>query len=193
MSASRTKNMMAVTQRLVIFVAVALAAAAVLFSATYFYGERLLFSWLSFECGIIGGFVSIQQRLRKIRNAELSLLAQSWTMLLVIPIYGGIFALVIYILFLSGLIESALFPQFYIPEFHNPPTSADVISALRETSPKSGADLAKLMFWTFVVGFSERFVPQIIQSVTSAAPGASDGGETQEDGGKQEPGSDKSA
>ncbi len=29
--------------------------------------------------------------------------------------------------------------------------------------PETGKDVAKLLFWSFVAGFSERFVPQIIQ------------------------------
>jgi hypothetical protein len=30
------------------------------------------------------------------------------------------------------------------------------------TYPQTGVDFAKLVFWCFVAGFSERFVPQII-------------------------------
>ena len=42
-------------------------------------------------------------------------------------------------------------------------SSVDLINFLRSTYPATGPDLAKLLFWTFVAGFSERFVPQILQ------------------------------
>ena len=163
----RTQRLLIVSKRLVIFAALSLLATTALFAATFLTSDRLMISWLSFECGIIGGFVSIQQRLRNINDEELSLLSHSWAMILVIPIYGGIFALVLYVLFISGLIEGELFPQFYVPAFSMPPTTQDIAEFLRTTYPTSGADFAKLMFWTFVAGFSERLVPQIIQKVSS--------------------------
>lgn len=163
----RTQQLLIVSKRLVIFAAVSLIATTALFAVTFLTSDRLMISWLSFECGIIGGFVSIQQRLRNINDEELSLLSHSWAMILVIPIYGGIFALVLYVLFISGLIEGELFPQFYVPAFSVPPTTQDIAEFLRTTYPSSGADFAKLMFWTFVAGFSERLVPQIISKVSS--------------------------
>jgi hypothetical protein len=165
----RTERLLIVSKRLVIFAALSLLATTVVFASTFMFYERLMISWLSFECGIIGGFVSIQQRLRKINDDELSLLSHSWAMILVIPIYGGIFALVLYVLFISGLVEGDLFPDFYEPPFSVPPTTQDIAELLRTTYPSSGADFAKLMFWTFVAGFSERFVPQIIQKVSSTS------------------------
>lgn len=122
-------------------------------------------SWLAFECGIIGGFVSIQQRLKNIESEELLLLSESWATILVIPIYGGIFSLVLYVLFLAGLVQGHLFPVFYIPEFASPPTSENIVAFLTQTYPAQGVDVAKLIFWSFVAGFSERFVPQIINKV----------------------------
>jgi hypothetical protein len=32
------------------------------------------------------------------------------------------------------------------------------------TYPTTGVDVAKLIFWSFVAGFSERLVPQIISN-----------------------------
>ncbi len=171
MSADRTRKLLIVSKRLVIFAAASLVVAIILFSISYFGSGRLLITWLSFECGIIGGFVSIQQRLGKIDEDELSLLSQSWATILVIPIYGGIFALVLYVLFLSGLVRGDLFPVFYMPKFSVPPTTEEIVEMLRTTYPSSGPDFAKLVFWTFVAGFSERLVPQIIQKVSSTSGG----------------------
>ncbi len=162
----RPENILLITRRLLIFAFISLLATGATFGASLFYGHHLLASWLCFECGIIGGFVSIQQRLHKVRDDELKFLSQSWYAILLIPLYGGIFALLLYVISLSGLIEGHLFPRFYIPQFGNPPTEKDVIVFLAKTLPESGPDLAKLIFWCFLAGFSERLVPQIIARVS---------------------------
>jgi hypothetical protein len=163
------KNYLTVSKRLLIFVGITLILTVAVFSYTYFFStQRFLVSWLVFECGIIGGFVSIQQRLKSINETELAILSQSWASILLIPVYGGIFSLLLYVLFLSSLIQGSSFPKFYIPEFSQYEVTAnDIHKFLTETYPQSGPDLAKLIFWSFCAGFSERFVPQIIQSITS--------------------------
>ncbi|MDF1817943.1 MAG: hypothetical protein P1U54_04845 [Immundisolibacteraceae bacterium] len=168
MENSRPKMLLIVSRRLFIFAALSLLATSLVFGMTFFFNDRLMISWLVLECGIIGGFVSIQQRLSSVKVEELGLLAESWATILVIPIYGGIFALVLYVLLLAGLIQGHLFPAFYIPRFDVPPTSENIAAFLTETYPAQGADLAKLIFWSFVAGFSERFVPQIINNVSSS-------------------------
>ena len=168
MNEIRRKQLLIISKRLLIFAALSLVVTSLIFGLTLFFNERLMISWLAFECGIIGGFVSIQQRLWKIDSEELNLLSESWATILVIPIYGGIFSLLLYVLFLAGLIQGHLFPSFYIPEFNTPPTTDDLVSFLPKTYPTQGSDVAKLIFWTFVGGFSERFVPQIIQQVTDS-------------------------
>jgi hypothetical protein len=125
-------------------------------------------SWFCFECGIIGGFVSIQQRLKRVSDEELTYLSQSWTSILVVPVFGGVFALVLYLLFLAGIVKGPLFPKITIPPFTTEaPTIEELKGFFTETLPASGSDFAKLAFWCFVAGFSERFVPQIIQRVSN--------------------------
>lgn len=166
MDDNRTRKLLTISKRLLIFAALSLVATSIVFSIAFFLKERLMISWLVFECGIIGGFVSIQQRLKQIGSEELKLLSESWATILVIPIYGGIFSLVLYTLFLGGLIQGHLFPSFFISEFSIPPSTSDVVSFLTTTYPSQGSDIAKLIFWSFVAGFSERFVPQIIHKVS---------------------------
>lgn len=184
MENSRVENHLRVTKRLILFAAVSLGATGLVMWATFFFGQRLMISWLCLECGIIGGFVSIQQRLNKIGNEELALLSKSWASILLVPVYGGIFALVLYVLFISGLVQGNLFPEMYIPPFGDPPTTEDFRNLLRRGYPSSGEDLAKLMFWSFAAGFSERLVPQIISQVSAAGSkgggGDNPGGEDSE-------------
>ena len=111
----RSRRILAVSKRLLVFTGVSLLLTAVLFLLA-FYFQRFPVSWFCFECGIIGGFVSIQQRLKEVGDEELEYLGQSWTAILMIPVFGGVFSLVLYLLFLSGIVESALFPDFAIPD-----------------------------------------------------------------------------
>ena len=162
----RQHRILRVTKRLLIFAGISMALTVIIFIPTFYCGSRLLISWLAFECGIIGGFVSIQQRLKKIDDDELALLSKSWASILLVPIYGGIFALVLYVLFMSKLIEGSVFPTFAMPVFDNPPTTQNIVDLLKETYPQTPVDFAKFIFWSFVAGFSERFVPQIIHNVS---------------------------
>ena len=160
---TRTEKLLRITQRLILLTSSGLLGVIVIFAATLLRGERFMVSWACFGCGLIGGFVSIQQRVKNFGDEELDLLSQSWFQILLIPVYGGIFALVLYLGFLSDIVEGPLFPQFASPVFTQPiPTTKDVAAFFSQTYPATGPDLAKLLFWSFVAGFSERFVPQLL-------------------------------
>jgi len=166
----RVGRILVVSKNLLLFTAATLVATAAVFGVGLFF-ERFPVSWFCFQCGIVGGFVSIQQRLKTVSDEELVYLSQSWAAILVVPVFGGVFALVLYVLFLAGIIEGSLFPKMAIPEFgaDGLRTSAELRRFFLETYPNSGSDFAKLTFWCFVAGFSERFVPQIIQRVGERA------------------------
>lgn len=160
---TRTAMLHTVTKRLILMTATALAGVVAVFGLTLFWHQRFMISWVCFGCGLLGGFVSIQQRLKKLGDEELALLSRSWFQILLVPIYGGIFSLVLYVGLLSEIVKGPLFPHFAIPPFTEPlPTRDDVIRFLSQTYPTSGQDVAKLLFWSFVAGFSERFVPQLL-------------------------------
>lgn len=168
----RIKYLHKLTRRLLALTAVSLAIFVAVFVPTLFYQSRLMISWLVFICGIIGGFVSIQQRVKHISDEELILLCDSWLQILLIPIFGAIFSLVLYCIFLGELLGGSLFPTFY---FATPPATGPdtnfMLNVLMETYPSTGPDLAKLIFWSFTAGFAERLVPQIISKITSNATG----------------------
>jgi len=67
------------------------------------------------------------------------------------------------LLFISNPISSDLFPKF-IPDFKAPPTAAQVQNGFSEIFAVHGesVDYAKMMFWSFIVGFSESFMADII-------------------------------
>jgi hypothetical protein len=179
---NRVEHVHIVSKRLIVMTALAIAVLSAIFGATFLLGERLMLTYLAFTCGIIGGFVSIQQRLKSVSDEELELLARSWFQIVLIPIFGGVFALVLYCLFLSGIVSGHVFPAFTMPKpATTGPDNNFMIDLLTKTYPSTGPDLAKLLFWSFVAGFSERFVPQIITKVAAGA-----GGDDGKDGGKKD-------
>ncbi len=159
---TRCERLLIITRRLIIMTLSVLGVVVSLFAATLFFRQRFMVSWACFGTGLIGGFVSIQQRIKNVGEEELELLSRSWFQILLIPVYGGIFALVLYLAFLGGIVDSPLFPHFSIPTFSVPPSMNDMKNLFVGTYPQTGVDFAKLVFWCFVAGFSERFVPQII-------------------------------
>lgn len=164
----RQKRIVTVSKVLVVATGLALALPVATLGAAMWSDHIVLLTPLAFGCGVIGGFVSIQQRLQGISDEELCLLSESWTSVFIIPLFGGIFALVLYVLFMTEILSIAIFPKFCLPPFIGL-RDYDLVSYVRESYPESAPDMAKLMFWTFVAGFSERFVPQVIQSVSSQA------------------------
>ena len=166
----RIANIHILTKRLIIMTAIAVLLFSGVFGVSYLFSQRFMMTWAGFLCAIIGGFVSIQQRIKNVSDEELTLLTKSWFQILLIPVFGGIFALVLYCLFLSQIISGSLFPDFYIPKpLTSAPDATFLIDVFTKTYPQTGQDLAKFLFWSFVAGFSERFVPQIISNVASKA------------------------
>lgn len=162
-NARRSELLLAVTKRLIIMTSAALVAWLLIFVPALYFQQRFMLTHACFVCGLLGGFVSIQQRLRTLDNQELELLSRSWFQILLIPVYGGLFAMVFYAMILSGTIAGSLFPVMAMPQFSSPlPTTQDIVAFFLKTYPATGPDVAKLFLWSFVAGFSERLVPQVI-------------------------------
>ncbi|HFD33198.1 MAG TPA: hypothetical protein ENJ28_10905 [Gammaproteobacteria bacterium] len=170
----RQQYLQKITQRLVTF-----TGAALVLIALGLYGfikinscdpaeickERSYLVLLVFVSGLLGGFVSIQQRLPSIELDELKVLSSSWVSITLIPINGGIFALVLMLMFAGHIIQGQLFPVY--PDTFAISDAKTFFIWLEKAYPENGVDIAKLLFWSFVAGFSERFVPQIIRKTSS--------------------------
>lgn len=115
--------------------------------------------------GFIGGFVGLQRRIKQMSDDDITLLAHSWVYICLSPLVGGILAMLTYVLFISGLLAGHLFPKF-VPDASAP--SVEGLGAIFQIHGEA-ADYAKLMFWCFLAGFSERFVTDIISRFESRA------------------------
>jgi len=81
------------------------------------------------------------------------------------PFIGGVFATVLYGIFIGGLIQGSLFPEFSADKQAFKGFKEFAINAV----PNSNADMAKAIVWAFIAGFSEGFVPNFISKLTKEA------------------------
>lgn len=117
-----------------------------------------------FLSGAIGGFISLQRRLKSFEHEDLVLLARSWIYVLLSPLVGGILALLLFFLFIAGLLQGDLFPDFV-----DTTNAEGGLGTLFEVRGISHADYAKIIFWCFLAGFSESFVTNIISRFETSA------------------------
>jgi hypothetical protein len=115
--------------------------------------------------GIIGGFVGLQRRLKDLTISDLELIANSWIYACLSPLVGGVLALLLYVLFLSELMTGDLFPHFV------PKSGSEHCVGWHCIFEQEGGykDYAKLVFWCFMGGYSERFVTDVISRFEGAA------------------------
>lgn len=111
--------------------------------------------------GSLGAMISLQQRLESMPNKGDALrysiaLDSGHSTLWTTSIAGSVFAVVINLVFLAGMIEGDMFPSF------------DHLHGLRNSSPDSKplAEIALMLIWSFISGFAERLVPDTITRLT---------------------------
>lgn len=126
--------------------------------------------YFSFVVGCIGSGISLQQNIQKEKIDTVKLLSESWINTLMPFLYGGLLAVVTYILFMSGILSGdggeGLFTSNLFPNFTRPELSENVKLNFRivlEIRPVDVKDFGKLLVWCFISGYSERFVTSILK------------------------------
>jgi hypothetical protein len=124
--------------------------------------------------GAGGAFVSSLRRLygfedifprrnyaRLFRRLDFYVIAYS-----LVPVLVGIIgAVMIYLIFAGGLLKSDLFPEFICTA---PDKGCDDFHGfVSNWMPKDAAANAKAIVWGFIAGFSERFVPNILNRLAT--------------------------
>ena len=137
-----TQQLKTVSDRLVwsLGVLVAIAIPGGLYA---FYGHHTIPTPLAvLFAGFVGGFLGIQRRLKDLPAQDLALMANSWVCILLSPVAGAILSEILYLLFVSGLLSGALFPNFK-PDFPNGP--GHELKTLFEVHCDTPADYARLV------------------------------------------------
>ena len=130
--------------------------------AIAYYGAGLRTTVFIFLAGNIGGYVAIHRSLSELSDAELKELSGSWLAMIVPSFVGGILAFVLYLLFLSNILKGELFPDFHAREDAEPG-----FDTLLKQYGKSMSDYAKLLVWSFIAGFNQKYVVDVIDSIRS--------------------------
>ena len=128
--------------------------------------------------GVIGAFVSMQERLQNTQLKgdpiyNLSLLWHGWLSIMLSPISGAIFAVLLFLFFAGKFITGALIPTIAegpLDSYKIGETSYLYMSLktfILGAYPATSKDYALLMVWSFVAGFAERFVPDTLMRVVN--------------------------
>ena len=122
---------------------------------------------LVFIAGNIGGYVGIHRSLSGLSDAEVAQLSSSWLALIVPSFVGGILACVLYFLFISGIISGELFPRIVDDAIPEGNSKVESFAVIFNQHADGATEYAKLLFWTFVAGFNQKYVVDIIDSIKS--------------------------
>lgn len=119
--------------------------------------------------GAVGGVANNFRRMQKLPLHEWGELDSTtrWLMTLQIyasPVIGGLFAYVLYFAFEAELLQGSLFPKFTMSD-----SFSSIKSYAEQVRPATNGDASKAFFWSFVAGFAEGFVPNIIDKVAKQA------------------------
>ena len=76
-----------------------------------------------------------------------------------------VFAMLLHLIFMTGLLEGHLFPEYS----RSDDEFIDMANFVLIVDPKTYADAAKIVVWSFIAGYSERFVPNLIARLADRA------------------------
>lgn len=118
--------------------------------------------------GVLGAYVSVSRRLQESGDRGDPIigalrLSEFGSTAVYSIVAGGIFALLLYYLLVSGLLSGELFPKF----------SSNAVDGTRPQNPpgipESTLSWARLIIWSFIAGFAERLVPDTLNRLVNQA------------------------
>jgi len=120
--------------------------------------------------GAVGSVVNNYYRLAKLSEADKAAAEQLESSVLTLQIYvslliSGILGLVMYGLCMTGLLAGQLFPQFSGTDS----AYRNMVSFLTDVFPTTNLDTGKVLIWSFIAGFSERLIPNVLDRLASQA------------------------
>jgi uncharacterized protein (DUF2062 family) len=144
-----------------------LVSVALCIAATVITGDILnMLPVVVMFSGGIGGLVSMQQRYQGWSQEgdpmhNVAQLVRGWKFVLLPAMAGSVFAFLLFLVFASKLLEGVIFPGFKGLATKDL-TSASITNVLPTVMD---ADFAKLLVWSFIAGFAERFVPDTLSRI----------------------------
>lgn len=128
------------------------------------------------SAGALGGFVSalrrmyVFQRVFPLRFFKRANRVDAYLVIysMIPSLVGGIAAVALYLIFAARLIEGGLFPSFAADQTPASPALDEFKDFVANWQPRSNPDYAKALVWSFIAGFSERFVPDILERLAAS-------------------------
>jgi hypothetical protein len=142
--------------------------------------------------GSIGGLISTIRRVQDTTGSDthaltfLDLKLNRLTIYLA-PCYGAVFSVILLLFFTSHMLTGDIFPSIETMDTDLAEQADTVAEVMRNfvsnTYPATGGDCAKLIIWSFIAGFAEKFVPDTLDRLAArgqktAAPAAKPNGST---------------
>ncbi|MCP3988395.1 MAG: hypothetical protein GY724_04935 [Actinomycetia bacterium] len=122
--------------------------------------------------GTIGGLANNIRHLQRLRSEPQDEIVEVDTDLAIAQIYlspivGGVFAALLYGVFMSSFLQGDFFPEFECGE-----TRFSSYKDFSLCDPTTNGDAAKAMVWGFVAGFGVRFTPNTLEGLNKRSGGA---------------------
>lgn len=120
--------------------------------------------------GAVGGFVSLLRRLQSVSIEGSRLLGLiemeygKWSLLFQSLFSGSIFALLLLLIFAAGLVKGDLFPDLHQLAARE---NDNFVALLWPLAKGNTGEFHKLLVWSFIAGFAEQFVPDILDQLTA--------------------------
>lgn len=135
--------------------------------------------------GAAGGFISLQQRIQRIPTDGDPLLSifelqNGLASIYLAPISGAVFAVLLFLVFTARLVEGAIFPEISAIGLQlksitlQSGAGVEAASAVHTIGQPHTQAFAKLLVWSFIAGFAERFVPDTLSRLTDQRSSAAD-------------------
>jgi hypothetical protein len=135
------------------------------------HGMKMIWPML-FSVMAAGAFGAITLMLRRLQvvewkgNPDIAMIDVRGTgwLLVLKTVVAAIFALLLYLLFAGNLVAGDMFPELKRDCLH---------ACMYCRIPTDGGQLGKLLFWSFLAGYSEKFVPSRLEQLEKQAGGSS--------------------
>jgi len=125
--------------------------------------EKYPISWFIIITAILGSIVN--EPFRQGEPHQYTLAYISWKSAVAV-----VFAFLFYLMAIGGLIGGDMFPRFVqtsLPDNAN----WNMTNFATAVKPESYKDVAKILVWSFIAGYSEKFVPNLIGQILKTSEG----------------------